>query len=70
MARDAIGRAPQRTRNVTEAWGCIHWTIVSSIPWDQWGDISTETDTNVSWRLLPPPAYSPCTAESARMRTD
>jgi len=50
MARDAIGRAPQRTRNVTAAWGCIHWTIVSSIPWHRWGDISRETDTKVSWR--------------------
>ena len=34
------------------------------------GRLSTETDTKVSWRLAPPPAYHHCTAESARMRTD
>src|SRR6266566_4128031 len=46
--------APQRTRNVTAAWGRIHWTIVSSIPWHRWGDISRESDTKVSWRFVPP----------------
>src|SRR2546426_11995869 len=67
MARDAIGRAPHRTRNVTEAWGV--YPLDDRIV-DTMGSVGRHIDRNRYQRIMEIAAATGIFSLHGRVRTN